>query len=235
MRYAYDLHIHSALSPCAENDMTPVTVVGQAVLNGLHFVAVSDHNAVGHAPVALRAGEEFGILAVPAVEVQTNEDIHLLCLFPDLGSLEAFFAEIPVSTRDNRPDLFGDQLLLDEDDNIVGTERRMLLDSAAASSDEVFDLAAKHGGAAVPAHIDRESNSMLRILGDIPDKFATVELSTRSTEEERAYWSARKLVIIDSDAHTLDAVSEGECAGEIELEEYSVAALVRRIAEGRKE
>ena len=111
----------------------------------------------------------------------------------------------------------------------------MLLDSAAVSSDEVFDLAAKHGGAAVPAHIDRESNSMLRILGDIPDKFATVELSTRSTEEERAYWSARKLVIIDSDAHTLDAVSEGECAGEIELEEYSVAALVRRIAEGRKE
>ena len=103
MKYRYDLHIHSALSPCAENDMSPVTVVGQAALGGLHFVAVADHNATGHVPLALRAGEEYGVLAVPAVEVQTNEDIHLLCLFSDLRSLEAFFAEIPVSDRSNRP------------------------------------------------------------------------------------------------------------------------------------
>lgn len=228
MKYRYDLHIHSALSPCAENDMSPVTVVGQAALGGLHFVAVADHNATGHVPLALRAGEEYGVLAVPAVEVQTNEDIHLLCLFSDLRSLEAFFAEIPVSDRSNRPDLFGDQLLLDEDDNVIGREDRMLLDSAAVSSDEVFDLAAKHGGSA------RDANSMLRILGDIPEKFRTVELSTRSSAEERDYWSERKLVIIDSDAHTLDAVSDSGNAGEIELGEYSVAALIRRIAAGKE-
>lgn len=234
MKYRYDLHIHSALSPCAENDMSPVTVVGQAALGGLHFVAVADHNATGHVPLALRAGEEYGVLAVPAVEVQTNEDIHLLCLFSDLRSLEAFFAEIPVSDRSNRPDLFGDQLLLDEDDNVIGREDRMLLDSAAVSSYEVFDLAAKHGGVAVPAHIDRDANSMLRILGDIPEKFRTVELSTRSSAEERDYWSERKLVIIDSDAHTLDAVSDCGNAGEIELGEYSVAALIRRIAAGKE-
>ena len=160
--------------------------------------------------------------------------IHLLCLFSDLRSLEAFFAEIPVSDRSNRPDLFGDQLLLDEDDNVIGREDRMLLDSAAVSSDEVFDLAAKHGGVAVPAHIDRDANSMLRILGDIPEKFRTVELSTRSSAEERNYWSERKLVIIDSDAHTLDAVSDCGNAGEIELGEYSVAALIRRIAAGKE-
>ena len=81
MKYRYDLHIHSALSPCAEEEMTPVTIVGQAALSGLDFVAIADHNAIGHVPLALRAGEEFGVRGVPAVEVQTSEDIHLLCMF----------------------------------------------------------------------------------------------------------------------------------------------------------
>lgn len=234
MKFRYDLHIHSALSPCAENEMTPVTVVGQAKLRGLHFVAVADHNAIGHVPLAMRAGDEFGILTVPAVEIQTNEDIHLLCLFRDYESLAAFFAEIPVSERRNRPDLFGEQLLLDEDDNVIGKEDRMLLDSAAVSSDEVFELAKKYGGAAVPAHIDRDANSMLNVLGAVPEKYAAVELSTRSTAEERAYWAERRLVLVDSDAHVLDDVSDGDAAGEIELGEYSVAALVERIAAGKK-
>lgn len=165
MKYRYDLHIHSALSPCAEEEMTPVTVVGQAALSGLDFVAIADHNAIGHVPLALRAGEEFGVAVVPAVEVQTREDIHLLCLFRTYGDLEKFFARIPVSERRNRADLFGEQLYFDEDDNIVGREERMLLDSAAITCEEVRRLAFEAGGAAVPAHIDRDANSMLKILG----------------------------------------------------------------------
>ena len=77
MKYRYDLHIHSALSPCAEEEMTPVTIVGQAALSGLDFVAIADHNAIGHVPLALRAGEEFGVNVVPAVEVQTNKQFKV--------------------------------------------------------------------------------------------------------------------------------------------------------------
>ena len=81
MKIKYDLHVHSALSPCADNDMTPVNVVAYAKLNGLDMVAISDHNAIGNVEVALKAGEAFGITVVPAIEVQTLEDIHILCLF----------------------------------------------------------------------------------------------------------------------------------------------------------
>ena len=83
MKYRCDLHIHSALSPCAEKEMTPVTIVGQAALSGLDFVAIADHNAIGHVPLAVRAGEEFGVNVVPAVEVQTTGSP---CTVPSAGS-----------------------------------------------------------------------------------------------------------------------------------------------------
>lgn len=232
MRYRYDLHIHSALSPCAEDEMTPVTIVGMAALGGLHFVAIADHNAIGHVPLAMRAGEEFGVKVVPAVEVQTREDIHLVCLFPTYPALESFFSSLPLSERKNRADIFGEQLLFDEDDNVIGKEERMLLDGCAISCDDVRELAAGFGGAAVPAHIDRDANSMLAVLGDIPKEFPTVELSSRVSDEEAERWMRDRLVIFDSDAHTADDISS---RGEIELEEYSVAALVERLRRGGAE
>ena len=226
MKYRYDLHIHSALSPCAENEMTPVTIVGQAKIMGLDFVAIADHNAIGHVPLALRAGEEFEINVVPAVEIQTREDIHLLCLFERYDDLEKFFSEIPFSERKNREELFGEQLYFDEDDNIIGKEDRMLLDSAAVSCDGVRELAESCGGVAIPAHIDRDANSMLRILGDVPEAYRVVELSTRATDDEREYWTQRKTVLTSSDSHVLDTVSE---MGEIELGECTVSALIRAL------
>ena len=229
MKYRYDLHIHSALSPCAEEEMTPVTIVGQAALAGLDFVAIADHNAIGHVPLALRAGEEFGVRVVPAVEVQTSEDIHLLCMFRTYGELEDFFSRIPVSERKNRADIFGEQLYFDEDDNVIGREERMLLDSAAISCDDVRELAFSLGGVAVPAHIDRDANSMLNVLGAVPAEYPTVELSSRASEEELKKWSGERLVIVDSDAHILEHMSD---RGEIDLPEGSVDALIDRLRRG---
>ena len=230
MKFKFDLHIHSALSPCAEKEMTPVTIVGSAALIGLDFVAIADHNAIGHVPVAMKAGDAFGVSVVPAVEVQTNEDIHLLCLFPTYGELEAFFRELPLSERKNRADLFGEQLYFDEDDNIVGTEHRMLLDSMGIGCESVRVLAERHGGVAVPVHIDRDANSMLKILGAVPPEYRTVELSTRVGESDFRKWSEERLVIVDSDAHTLEDVS---ARGEIELPEGTVEALIATLRRGK--
>ena len=105
----------------------------------------------------------------------------------------------------------------------------MLLDSAAISCDDVRELAFALGGAAVPAHIDRDANSMLKILGTVPEEYPVVELSTRATAEEIAKWSRTRLVIVDSDAHVLDDISE---KGEIELPERTVAALIDRLRLG---
>lgn len=229
--YRYDLHVHSALSPCAENDMTPVTIVGKAMLDGLDFIAIADHNAIGSVEVALLAGREYGIKVVPAMELQTNEDIHILCLFEKFEELKAFYDEIDFGSLKNNKAIFGDQLVYDEDDNVVAEEERMLLASANISSESVPELVIRHNGVAIPAHIDREMNGMLQILGAVTDGFDTVEISSRADEDFVKEWSGKKRTVIDSDAHVLDDIST---KGVIELEEYSVAALLDSLGRTKK-
>ena len=87
-KYRYDLHIHSALSPCADDDMTPVNIVATASALGIDIIAIADHNAIRNVEAAMEVGEALGVTVVPAFELQTNEDLHLLCLFPDFNLLE---------------------------------------------------------------------------------------------------------------------------------------------------
>ena len=49
-KFAMDLHIHSALSPCANEDMTPNNIVNMAVIKGLDIIAVTDHNSADNLP-----------------------------------------------------------------------------------------------------------------------------------------------------------------------------------------
>lgn len=229
--YRYDLHIHSALSPCAEKDMTPVTIVGLGKMNGLDFIAVSDHNSIKNVEVALKAGDFYGIKVVPAMELQTNEDIHLLCLFRTYKDLESFYNSIEFSQRENRPEIFGEQQIIDEDDNILGYEKTMLLDSAKISSYQVPELAKKFRGIAIPAHIDREANSMLMILGSIMPGFPTVEFSTKATEQDIEEYKNKYNIIVDSDSHVLQTISFSSA---IELEEYSVDCLIDTLSKEKE-
>lgn len=226
MKYRYDLHIHSALSPCAENDMTPCTIVGTAKLMGLDFVAIADHNSIKNVEVAMMAGDAYGIKVVPAFELQTNEEVHILCLFENFDDLKAFHGAIKFSTRQNRPEIFGDQLIMDDDDNVVGTENTMLLDNADISSTDVPALIKRFNGVAVPAHIDRDANGMLNILGNVEDCYGTVEISSRATPEFVEKWSEGRRIIVDSDAHTLVSISG---KGEVELPDYTIKSFINYI------
>ena len=162
-----DLHVHSALSPCADDDMTPANIVGYAKLLGLDAVAIADHNAIGNVAVAVEVGKAYGVCVVPAMELQTAEDIHVLCLFPTTERLQSFFDEIEFSKLVNDPSVFGRQLIVDEDDNVVATEPRLLHVGANIAVEKVPDLARKHGGVAVAAHVDRDENGMVAILGGV--------------------------------------------------------------------
>ena len=226
MRVRYDLHIHSGLSPCADKEMTPVTVVGFAKAGGLDMVAIADHNAIANVPVALAAGKAFGITVVPAMELQTEEDVHILCLFETFEALREFYQTIPFQEIGNRPEIFGEQLIFDEDDNVVGSEERLLLASACIGTGETAARVKRFGGVAVPAHIDREANGMVQILGSVTEEFQAVEFSTSSTPAFRAKWGEGRHVLIDSDAHTLEQIS---FCGETELAEPTVSALLERL------
>ncbi len=223
MKVKYDLHTHSGLSPCAEDDMTPCNIVGFAAVNGLDMVAISDHNAIENVETAMAVGLAYGVTVVPAIEIQTEEDIHILCLFPTYRDLEDFYNSVEFPFVENKPEIFGNQNVYDEDDNVIATEKRLLLNSSALASWEVKKIVESFNGVAIPAHIDREANGMVAILGAVTEEFTAVELSTRASAEEIEKARKKYKVIVDSDAHTLDAISIGS---EIELESPTIECLL---------
>lgn len=226
MRIKYDLHIHSALSPCADDNMTPSNIVGFAKLQGLDAVAIADHNAIANVKVAMDVGDAFDVVVVPAMELQTAEDIHILCLFEKFEDLQSFYNSINFADIQNRAEIFGEQLILDEDDNILGQEQRMLLVASGVSVEEVVSLAKQHNGIAVAAHIDREENGMVAILGTVTEDFSVVEISATATKQIQCYTTGRK-VITNSDAHTLEDI--GVADGELEVTERSAKGILQAL------
>lgn len=224
MQIKYDFHIHSGLSPCADKDMTPVTIVGWAKLNNIDMIAIADHNSILNVEVAMRAGEKFGVIVVPAMELQTSEEIHILCLFETFENLKKFYEKLCFLHIKNRPDLYGEQFVFDEDDNIVGSVEDLLLTSAIIDSYEVKPLVESFGGVAIPAHIDREANGMVQILGTVTDEFDIVELSSKATKEEIETYEKKYRIIVDSDAHSLEQIYGRST---VILEEKTVSALFR--------
>ena len=118
----YDFHIHSALSPCGDKDMTPNNIVNMAAISGLDTIAVSDHNTVGNVRSAIEAGKTCGVNVIPGMEVETSEEVHILTLYPSIEIAEDVAKEVYKKLPDikNRTDIFGEQIFMDEEDNILG-------------------------------------------------------------------------------------------------------------------
>ncbi|MCQ2441338.1 MAG: PHP domain-containing protein, partial [Clostridia bacterium] len=169
-KYYYDLHIHSCLSPCADNDNTPNNIAGMASLCGLNIVALTDHNTCKNCPAFFTAAKRYGIIPIAGMELTTSEDIHVICLFDTLNNSLSFDEEIN-SRRifiKNRTDIFGDQLILDSDDNVIGIDENLLSNATDVSIDEVPKIVSKYGGICYPAHIDRQANGIIEVLGTFP-------------------------------------------------------------------
>lgn len=179
--FFFDFHLHSCLSPCGSDDMTPADLAGMCALAGYDMVALTDHNSTANCPAFCRAADHYGLLALPGMELTTSEEVHVICLFPDLSSADQFgtYVRRRLPAVPNRPDLFGRQLILDEEDRLLGEEPLFLLSSSCISICEVHDLVAALGGVSYPAHIDRPSFSLLSNLGLwVPEAgFSLAELS----------------------------------------------------------
>lgn len=173
MKYWVDLHIHSCLSPCAESDMTPNNIVNMALIKGLDIIAITDHNSVGNVKAAMEVGERSGILVVPGMELCTSEEIHLVCLFPDYENALSFerhvYENLPPIT--NREDIFGAQIIMDANDNEAGRETRFLSGACGLDIETSLNLVRGLNGIVIPAHINRQSYSILNTLGSIPPEY----------------------------------------------------------------
>jgi PHP family Zn ribbon phosphoesterase len=232
MRFYYDLHIHSCLSPCSSDDMTPNNIVHMAKLKGLDLIAVTDHNTCKNCEAVMRVGEKSGLLVLPALELQTSEDIHILVFFPTLKNALDFeeneLSRMPKIA--NREDIFGKQVIMDHKDREIGKIEHLLINSSGISIDEIRNITEKYNGAVVPAHIDKASFSVLEVLGEITEEmgFNTVELSTLCDKEgfleRHPTYKEKYGIITNSDAHYLWDISEKEHY--FELEELSIEKTI---------
>ena len=217
MKIFYDFHIHSCLSPCASDDMTPFNIAGMGYLKGLSAMALTDHNSCANCPSFFKACERYSIIPIAGMELSTAEDVHLVLLFRNLDSAMKFESAFAPHRMDfpNNPEVFGNQFLTDENDEIAGTEEKLLIAASDLWMGDAVELARRHGALVYPAHIDRPSNGIIAVLGDFPQEygFECVEFNDASNREGyfEKYPAVRgRGVVVSSDAHRLEMINEAE-------------------------
>ena len=214
MQVYCDLHIHSCLSPCASDDMTPWNLVGMAKVKGLDVIAVTDHNTAKNTPEAVNAGKEYGVQVIPGMEVTTREEVHMLAYFEHVDDALAFgeviYAHLPAIL--NREGLFGNQIVIGEGDEPAGREERLLLNATDLSVDDICALASRFHGVCLPAHINRGANGMIGALGLMPllPAYPVVEVYSRIPCP--AYAQKDRVILHSSDAHRLEDIAERDFA-----------------------
>jgi PHP family Zn ribbon phosphoesterase len=209
--YVADLHVHTVASACAEVEMIPPLIVRRAVELGLDLIAIADHHSVENVAAVQEAAQPYGLAVLPGMEVQTREEVHVLCLFDDLDAAwqwqETVWAHLP--DLPNREEFFGPQFVVDAEGEHLRTNPRLLQTSTDLGFEEMVRLVEEAGGLPIPAHVDREGFSLLANLGMIPPGagVVAVELSARTTPQEarRRFPELAGMPLIQSgDAHHLD-------------------------------
>ncbi|MFZ7131456.1 MAG: PHP domain-containing protein [Eubacteriales bacterium] len=230
--YAMDLHIHSALSPCAHEDMTPNNIVNMAHLKGLDIIAVTDHNSAENLPGIQQCCKEKDILLLPGIEVNSKEEVHLLTYFSTLAMALEFshilYEHLP--PIENNKNIFGTQRIIDKEDSIVDEVRKLLISATDLSIDKIIKIVKEMGGVTVAAHVDKNNNSIFSNLGFVPDylEFKTLEVLNKEQRSQNDLNSTgRYNIISSSDAHYLWQILERREF--IQLHTLSVKELINTL------
>ncbi len=216
--------------------MTPGNIAGMAALAGLNILALTDHNSCRNCPAFFAAAKKQGLVPVAGMELTTAEDIHMVCLFEVLDDALRFNDAVDEKRIRiaNRTDIFGDQLLCDADDNIIGTEPDLLSNATMLSLDEVPPLVEAYNGICFPAHVDREANGIISILGMLPPTPHFTVAEFHNAEQISPYREAHPALagmqlVIGSDAHYLWDIRDREHYFDLEDEPYSSELIRNRL------
>jgi 3',5'-nucleoside bisphosphate phosphatase len=233
-KFKADLHIHSVLSPCGDLDASPSRIVEKAMQSGIQILGISDHNCTYHCHLMKELGEEKGLFILPGVEINSHEEIHCLAFFENTDMADDFqgFIDRSLPAVVNEPRFFGQQLIVNRFEHVIGEVDVLLTSALSASIYEVSEEVYKRGGIFIPAHIDRPYTSILSQLGFIPPdlKFDALEVSARFRVSDY-----RKLhpefdsysLITNSDAHHPEAVNRATTL--FEMEEISFLEIKKAL------
>jgi PHP family Zn ribbon phosphoesterase len=232
--FTADLHVHTVLSACAEMEMFPELILEQAQELGLGLIAVTDHNSAENAAAMLRAAEGTGIKVLPGMEVQTREEVHLVCLFDTLAQVEHWQEEVydHLPRLKNKEEVFGTQVVLDAEGEPIGTNGRLLATSTSFSVEQVIQRVRGLNGVCVPAHVDRPAYSLIANLGFIPPdlEIVGVEISHLvGPKEARARFPQLEhySLVANGDAHRLKEMARRTT---FKMAEATIAELALALA-----
>ncbi|MBN4069507.1 MAG: phosphoesterase [Alkaliphilus sp.] len=237
MKLAIDLHIHSGLSPCADISMTPNNIVNMARLKGLDVIAITDHNSTKNLRTTWEIARKTDIIFVPGVELTTKEEVHVVCLFDSLEKAEYFQQVLDknIVNIKNRVDVFGHQHIYNINDEIVDEYELMLMNATELSLENAIMQVKELNGVLIPAHIDRNSFSILSNLGFISPELeiSTVEISNNCNydelEKKHPYLNKYRK-IVNSDAHVLGDILERTSF--IEVEKKNAKSVLKKFKKG---
>ncbi|SIQ51872.1 hypothetical protein SAMN05920897_11030 [Alkalispirochaeta americana] len=232
MTVVADLHNHSCLSPCGDLENSPGALCRRAAELGISMLGLTDHNSARNCPAFEETCRREGIIPVFGTETTTREEVHILSLFGSVREAldwgDWVYERLPDFRHD--PEKFGDQAVVDADENILDFEERYLIPAIDASIEEIAEETLRRGGLIIPAHIDRTATSIASQLGFLPDqRFSALEV----TRLPPPFDTRGHTLICDSDAHFLDDMGKRTFSFEISPGDSSpFAALARVLREG---
>jgi PHP family Zn ribbon phosphoesterase len=229
-----ELHVHTVLSPCAEVEMIPPFIVQEALDQGINLIAITDHNASANVRAVQEAAQGTALTVLPGMELQTREEVHLLCLFDSVEQLDNWQATVNLfmPKSQNNAELFGEQFVVDASGEYIRTETQLLITSAHLTLHEAVEGVRALGGMVIPAHVNRKVYSLIANLGLVPTDvpFDALEISRhlRLDEAVNVFPQLRGYPLIQSgDVHRLD-----EFLGKniFKVEAPTIAELQRALA-----
>jgi 3',5'-nucleoside bisphosphate phosphatase len=211
--YLAELHIHTVLSPCAEVEMIPPLIVQEALDKGIHLIAISDHNSSANVVAVQKAARGTNLTVLPGIEIQTKEEVHILCLFDKIEQLADFQILIDhhIPPLFNDPEHFGEQFVVDESGEFIRRESQLLITSVDLTIETVFEVVNELGGLAIPAHVDRKAYGLLAILGFLPVdiQVEAVEISRNQSPtdvDSKLPQISGYPILVGGDAHRLEEI-----------------------------
>lgn len=214
--------------------MTPANIVGMAALKNLDVIAVTDHNSCKNCSAVLKFAEENHMIAIPGMELCTMEEVHILCLFDQLENAVRFdeYVYSKLMKIKNKETIFGKQEIYNEMDERIGEEPYLLINAANISVDELDKLMEEYQGIYIPAHIDKNSNSLISNLGFVPPdmKVCCIELINQENKDKLLSQNptlSQCNVIQNSDAHALGYIQEA--IRYLEVEEISRRGVIEAL------
>ncbi|WP_326909358.1 PHP domain-containing protein [Sedimentibacter sp. MB31-C6] len=212
MKFYYDLHIHSDLSPCGNSDMTPNNIINMSYIKGLNIISITDHNTTKNLSAIAFLGKKMGIKVIPGIEVTTKEEVHILCYFKALDDALAFGNVIYDSLPNikNNTKIFGEQNIYNHNEEKIGELDKLLINATSYSVEDIYYLSKRYHGITVPAHVYKKSNGILGVLGFIPIDLELNFIEVTSNEEIKDKQLKKYIKLVNSDAHQLVDISEPE-------------------------